>query len=809
VARKELDDVGLVDAMIERHHDHQEYAGNRVSTPADERQSEIWIDSLHQGRFGKWSTIAFDHFRLLHESNVGRPTGRLPVRPRAVDDPRNINDVDLWGCILDFRHRRDGLEGVAAVMYGLQERKTLWEVQGPSAEHFWTTISTEAVQDEDLLMGVWCYAEWLVETHGVRWPKLYDTVLSTLISRKEAKRAGQWHIRLSPNYGLEQPEFAALIKRHIRDTDPVVQEILFDLYLTSHHHQLYDILLPYLYAEGQLTLARSWRQRFALVDDIPATLAARPFLRFLTGYFPRDKMARNERLLAGVDPVTPVKEIKPLPPVITKRKEQAVTETGNTMGYRQLINRIHGQTFGIKEKSYNDALGARWFASSWISLDIAIEVVRFIGWYKIGPLSLQSIALREGQPDRILDRLDQLEFLGIDIGDCSYAKALRHLATMDDHETLTELLNSDVHPDVYDDVPMQEQILKVAFQTGDWRQYRLILAVKVAVSLDVVSLASNQAVAESLASSNRKVTISILEDMGRRGVQLLPSTSDAISMHIINNFAPHKDYKPNTTYHVALCRLIMGSRFPLATQAVQSILYHIGNAGRLDVLEEVSMEILGRYSDIHSSSRPTLNVHKLDVPEFFREEPSYGSFQLIPRELNLRHELHPVQRIFDMKFLQHIIQWSFTAPQQQPRTQAPDFTFMRGIRLLALLRDNGVVIDFKLMKKLRQSIEMHLVVLLAELPAGRRPKGASRWIGQLDIAQAKALCEEAWGAELLPPVEVLRARVDEVTKNNQALRQGGRMRTELDPGVKRVYSFRHRNPSFMRNTLPGGQHRKC
>jgi hypothetical protein len=60
---------------------------------------------------------------------------------------------------------------------------------------------------------------------------------------------------------------------------------------------------------------------------------------------------------------------------------------------------------------------------------------------------------------------------------------------------------------------------------------------------------------------------------------------------------------------------------------------------------------------------------------------------------------------------------------------------------LACHHVGGVVIDFKLMKKLRQSIEMHLVVLLAELPAGRRPKGASRWIGQLDIAQAKALCE--------------------------------------------------------------------
>lgn len=814
VVEKELDKDGFVDAMLERYPDLGDDHQTAVSKPADERHSTILADPLRRDRYGKWTTIAFDHLRLLHESNVGRSSGRASLKPKAIDHPSNVNDIGLWNCILDFRYRRDGLEGVAAVMQGLQERKALWAVQGPSTEHFWATVLTEAVQDEALLQSVWEYAEWMVEAHGVRWPKLYETVLSAMISRKEAKRACHWHIRLSPSYGLEAPAFTALMKRFIRDPDPIVQEILWDIYLTSHHHQLYDTLLPYLYAEGQLSIARSWRQRFALVNDAPATLAARPFLRFLTGYFPRDSMAHNERLLAGVDPEPEPGKGSGVKELLNHVVEDATdhSKASKVMGYRQLINRIHGQTFGIKEKRYNDSLGARWFASSWISLDLAVEVVRFMGWYRIGPLSLQSIALREGQPDRILDRLDQLELLGIDIGDSSYAKAIRHLATMDDHETLADLLNSDLHPDVFDDASMQKQMLGFALKSGDWKQYRLIMAVKVAVSLDAVSLASNRIVAESLVSNNKRVTLRILEDMHMRGVQLLPSTSDAISMHIINNFAPHKNYRPNTGYNLALCRLVMSSRFPLATQAVQTILYHVGNAGRFEELEKLSLEILRQYNDVRSSTRPTLNVHKLDVPEFFREEPSYGSFQLIPRELNLRHELHPVQRIFDLKLMQHIIQWGFSQlhqhqPSTKPQRQPVDFSFTRAVKLLAVLRDNGVVFDFKLLKKIRQLIEMHLVTLLADSP-GWRPTEVPPWMAQLSVEQAKALCDDAWGAELLPPADVLKERVNEVSKNNHALWEGGRMRTQLDPNIKRTYSFRQKSPHFMLDKETREAHKK-
>lgn len=753
-----LDEDSFINTCFERHADVT-YFDNGVSLPTARDLSLSLSTSLRAHKphtklvhYGKWQGLATQYDKLKHESDM---SGTIEGR-RLVDDPANVNDVELWNVILNFRYRRDGYDGVSAILQALQTRKVLWEVRGPAAEAFWGTILDEAILRDDALLSVWEYAEWLYEAYGVRWPQLHEKVLSSFISRKIPKEVIQWHVRLSPNYGLEAPAFTELIQRFVSDPDPAVQDTLWGLYQTSKHRQLYDSIVPKLFSEGHLSLARLWRFRLTLSGDNPESFAARPFLRFMAGYFPRG-IDKREYLASGVTHEA-------------GRKADKVSELEGVGGYRQLINRIHGRTFGIKEKTYNDTLGARWFASSWISVDLALDVVRFLGLDQIGPLSLQSIALREGSPDRIIDRIEQLETSGISIGESSYAKAIRHFASMDDQETLMELLHSDLHPDVFEDPDMQREILKLAMRSGIWKPYRLVLSVKLAVSLDDLALASNRLAVESLTTGDKQLTIRMLEDMYRRGVQILPSTSDTISMHIIASLAPHKQVEgADLDYYLALCRLVMATRFPLATQALQILLFSLGKRGRLEELERVSLEILQRYSDVRESSRPTLNIHKLDVPDILNEEHNFSSFQLIPRELNLRHEKHPIQQIFARELQHNIILWGFTARHvhqplpnsaRSPR-QPVDFSFARGIRLLAILRDNGVVFDSEDIKQLRRIVELQLATLMGNFQKG---SAAPRWMSQLGLEQAKALCDEAWGKELLPPLTGLKQTVGRVAE---------------------------------------------
>lgn len=785
VAVPDVDEESFLDACLERHTDVKDISngvGCDLTTALERghnasKSPSPWMRQAQTilARHGKWQRLATQYEELKRESDLSGETGT----PRLVDDPANANDIELWNVLLNFRYRRDGYEGVSAILQALQARRVLWEVNGPSAAAFWSTILAEAVHHEDALMSVWDYAEWLYEAYAVRWPKLHESVLTSFIKRKLPREAIQWHIRLSPSFALDAQEFTHLVQRFVADPDPDIQDILWGLYQTSNHRQLYDSIVPRLYSEGHLSLARTWRFRLTLFGDNPESFAARPFLRFMAGYFPRVVMEPRETLAAGV--------IQQAGGIHRERLAQ-VEGVG---GYRQMINRIHGQTFGIKEKTYNDTLGARWFASSWISLDLALDVVRFLGLDRIGPLSLQSIALREGHPDRILERLDQLEQSGISTGDSSYAKAIRHFATMDDHETLMDLLHSDLHPDVFEDADMQKDILRLAMRTGDWQPYRLVLSVKLAVALDDLALESNQLAVEALETGDKQLAIRMLDDMHKRGAQILPSTSDAISIRIISSLSALTLVdNAELSQYVALCRLVMASRFPLATQALQTLLFSLGKRYRLDELERISLEVLQRYSAVRNSTRPTLNVHRFDVPELLNEEQSYGSFQMIPRELNLRHDMHPIQRIFDRDLQHNIIHWSFTArhvAQCLPNSatdplQPIDFSFARGIRLLAILRDNGVVFDSEDVKQLRRVVELHLATLLGG--AQGKPSDAPRWISRLSVEHAKALCDQAWGTELLPPLRQLKEHVDAVARRTAARSADVRNRTKLDPRVR-------------------------
>lgn len=711
---------------------------------------------------GKWHFLTRDHQRLRFESDV---TSRKGGSFLLVDDPANENDVELWNCILAFRYRREGSEGVAETLRGLQMRRTLRQVDGDVAAVFWQTILNVAMGDEALLESVWEYAEWLYQEHGICWPNLYQTAVSYFISHRQDRDALRWHIRLSPNFGPEAPSFARMLQRFIKDPDPTVQDTLKSLYRLSVHRHLYDSLVPYLYAQGAHSSARKWRKFLLYHNDVPASLAARPFLRFLAGYFPRDLMVQTEFLAAGIDEPAKYKSDLPGNDVVPNKS------------FRHLANKMHGRRFGIKEKTYNDALGARWFASSWISLDMAVEVVRILGVDRIGPLSLQSIALRERYADRILHRLDQLEMFNISIGTSSYAKAIRHFAAVDDYDALMDLLQTDMHPDIFDDLNIQRQILSAAVMLGDWKKYRLILAVRLAVSLDSVALASNAVLSACLESGNKQMTLGVLEDMSSRGVQVFPASSNAISMHIIKDVSPHaRDVPPvDLQFYVALCRRIMAMRFPLATRALQTILFRLAREGHIDELERLSLEILQRYHSFQTSERATLNVHKFDVPDILKKESHYRSFQMIPRDLSLSHELHPIQLIFGKK-LQHCVVRSGFARSTLYRhqydtvsladpTQPADFGFARGIRLLALWKEKGVFVDNHALQK---AIQLRLADLYgADWSANRRLRTAVR-TNRLTLDEAKSLCDEAWGAEILPPGPELR----------EAVAKLGRARTE-------------------------------
>lgn len=740
--------------------------------------------------YGKWHGLSLDENRMLKELDVNFSNSTMV---REVDKPGNEHDIQLWTCLLEFAHRRMGRDGVIMIWQSVSKRRNLFQVDGPLAPRFWKLVLSAAVSDDKLLRDVVSYAEWLYHTHNVRWPEMYLTVMMHKLQQllkvlvwKEARPLQdaivKWHITLAPFFGLGEHEFTALIKPFSTSTSLAMQHTLQSLYACSPHRRMYDALIPHLYSEGHAGRAMEWRRVLLNRNDIPMSLASRHFLRFAGGYYGNKKLklTEDELSVAGLvpnndDPDKPASQ----PP------REAIT--GQNLSY--LINRVHGETFGISEKPYNDELGAKWFASSWVSLDFAINVVYTMGVQNIGPLSLQSIALREEDASGVLRRIDQLRQLKINLPQTKYIRAIRYYASIGDNKALRELLRSDIHPDVFDNRAAETALLSDCLRAGDWETYEFMLRTKLAVSHDFRAKQLDGVLVSCIRQGNGHMALKIMQEMAGQKVEISSTTSHYISSFVLQKFSAHAD-KNNVNsnearkvldLHISLVRLLAATSFPPTVEVWQTLLYRLGREKRLLDLERLCFFVFRVYTSYFKSLKPTWNAHEADIPQILQSESPFPHFQKLPRDLPLKHDKHPLRQIFDGKLEKKIVRWGFqytnfhheaesvAAETLKNPAAAADalpasFHMARGVRLLAMLRDGGLFVDTSSVRKQAQ-------MRLLELFKGEG-EAAYEWVGgnhrltwrrrqlRLRLAEAKKLCDEAWGkGELVPSLVDLLHRI--------------------------------------------------
>lgn len=731
--------------------------------------------------YGKWHALSLDEDRMLQEVDVNPSDGTLV---REVDKVGNEHDMELWSCLLEFANRRMGRDGVVMIWQSVSKRRNLYQVDGHLAQNFWAVILSAAVSDTNLLQDVVRYADWLYQNHYVRWPRLYSTIMAYMLGKMiegdkqhamEWKSAViKWHFETAPSSGPSEDEFVDLVKQFIVKPGRTLRDTLQLLYTYSPYRNLYDALIPHLYEDGHSKLAMEWRAFLVSFNDLPVSTAGRPFLRFLRGYYPQNHLTKDELSLAEKAMNVKIGEKSQL-------LETAIA--GQNLSY--IINRVHGETFGITEKPYNDKLGAKWFASSWVSVDFAINVIYTMGIQKIGPLSLQSIALREGSAAGVLRRIDQLQQLKIRLPRSNYVKAIQHYAVTGDDEALQELLQSDMHPDIFDDEEAQRKLLANCPVVGDWSTYRLILRTRLAIISSSRVTAIDQLLASYIRQRNGLMALKILKEMSSRGLGITPPTSHILSGLILRNLSPHaskeasraSETQQHVDLQVSLCHQLAVTRFPPAVEVWQTLLYRLGREKRLSDLERLSLYIVRLYKGHITSDKPMWISHVADIPRILRSESPFQNFQKLPRDLPISHPQHPLSQIFDANLLNAIVRWGFmyTPLHRKAEGAAAEllrslesesgvgagnarihwppnaFHLARGIWLAAMLRDEGLSVPAPLVRK-------HAQLRLVDLYKGEG-KSTYKWVSgnpvvqmrrrllRFTLAEAKKLCDEAWGNE--------------------------------------------------------------
>lgn len=737
-------------------------------------------------------------------------------------------DSESWGTCVSSIRRYRGSDGVWELFELIQKNGHLRVLARHDMQLLRDEILSAALVLDSRLNILVDAAYYLLSAAEFRWPDLYMKVVHHMLDHGLYEKSLQWHLHLTPRFPPSKEIFGALLSSFVVDPSPNMQSNLTALYVSSTEKNLYDHIVPVLFAAGLSKLARAWRKKLLIFGDSPMTSKSKPFLQFLATFYPTIILTKEELEVGGV---------------------------ANKLIERDNFSPAYAESDPYKGQ-YGDAIVARWFASSWTSVEFAINLAQRLGLRSIGPRSLQSLALREPESKTVASRIGHIEKLGIDISTTAYCKALVFFAKHGEEELLAALLACDVHPDEFDDIETRQMLMASSVREQDWQMEKLLQGIEWAIESDPSARRLNALLESELSKRKLDKAKQVLDRMEalkvnmsqESAVQLLRKTFQGLGKHPMGRKRQNRDSRDDLQSRlnraVDVTRRVALHDVAIPLEFWSLLLYNLGRLGRFSELGQLSMEIVQLYTPplgglvpVHAEDLPHIKhndraqddaaIHRivsgvgekrgrchcslqrdnlssnydgnLDTmieghnelwngpvqqkthQNSFISESGFGiepalsndkisgklsstdteSNQYIPADLPFSHRQHPIQKLFNSHLQRSIVRWGFdqtlkTTPSSMSIINptcglgVSAFDVASGVRLLALLRDQGVLIDSQI---LRATVMARIA--LGQIPG--RQKDRSRDRHELSMEYMKGLFDEAWGSEILPsPSEIAR-----------------------------------------------------
>ncbi|KAL7806106.1 hypothetical protein V8C44DRAFT_339619 [Trichoderma aethiopicum] len=657
-------------------------------------------------------------------------------------------DAATWEAVCDILSKKHGSDGVWAVFEAIWYREKHDMIIFRDAESLRGKILSAALGSKSRLSMLFAAAQQLLAEDNFQWPGFYTRVLRFFLERGAYEEAIFWDRKLAPIFPIGADEFGALLATFVVKPTPEMQSTLTTLYVSSANRQLYDHVIPALFASGQSKLARTWRKKLIVFKDFPLTSNCRPFLLFLASYYPEIPLADSELAVADLD-------------------RQELADVDDEESSFEVVRKSVD-----KRGSHSDALVARWLASTWASVEFAINLIYKLGVRTIGPRSLQALALRDPDAKEVASRIDQIERLGMRISPHSYCKILVSFARNGSEELLQDLIHCDIHPDEFEDMDTRHSLMAEAARTGDWKLERLLQGIEWAIETGPTSRRLNSLLRNEISSGSLRRARQVLDRMEALKISMAQASATGLLRRAFWKLDIHpaprlRPLHPNYTHNeidkrlldraLSVIRRVSCHDVAIPTRYWTMLLNNLGRSGRLDDLEQLSLKIMQLYTPPYGGLVP---VHREDLPKHFNTEEK----EYIPADLPFTHHHHPIRLIFDTSLQRSIVRWGFdqtlaTKPQPptsltRPRTAGfSQFDVARGVRLLAAIRDQGALVD-------TQVVRSSIMLRIATSMVPGRPRHRSRDSVEFSVEHLLRLAEEAWGSEMFPDVPAAVREVD-------------------------------------------------
>jgi hypothetical protein len=732
--------------------------------------------------------------------------------------------------------RNHGRDGVWQLFKLIEDKGLTQVLANHNTQFLRDELLADALDSDTRLAVLVNTAHSLLNATEFQWPDLYMKIVHHMLDSKQYERSVRWHLQLTPEFPPSREVFGALLSSFVIDTSPKMQSNLTALYVSSTEKQMYDHIIPVLFAAGLSKLARVWRKKLLAFRDSPMTTKSKPFLRFLATFYPTIVLTAEELEIGGL---------------ATK-----AVDTSHLSPTKAATDAARGQ--------YSDAIVARLFASTWTSVEFAINLAQRLGLRIIGPRSLQSLALRDSDPKTVASRIAQIETLGVAISTQVYCKALVFFAKHGEDTLLADLLACDVHPDEFDDIETRQMLMASSVREENWKMERMLQGIEWAIEYDPSTRRLHAILDHELSKRKLDKARQVLDRMEalkvnmtqQSALKLMERTFWGLGKHPVGRKrhigSEPQDFKALLDRAIDITRRVALHDVAIPIQFWSVLLYNLGRLGRFVELEQLSVEIaqlyappLGGLIPLHAADLPHLDskagsgvyfahqqfmsvpgdgiklcpsasqedrqfrtemrtlassgaiqnealiglngpVHQESTAQVWAEglidldsKPLPGSdFKMesritdgriqsgpdvssstadlkeyIPADLPFSHRQHPVQKIFNAHLQRSIVRWGFdqtlkSAPSSASLIDSNSsgivaFDVASGVRLLASLRDQGVLIDSQI---LRATIVARIA--LGQVPGRQKDKSRDRH--ELSIEYLKSLFDEAWGSEILP-----------------------------------------------------------
>ncbi|KAI9711005.1 MAG: hypothetical protein M1820_002443 [Bogoriella megaspora] len=368
---------------------------------------------------------------------------------------------------------------VAELVHNMRlENINIWMLRQSGTDELFEKLLSVALCKQSCLKGLWDYALEVQEQNPANtYIPLYETIVAHRFSHSMPGRAYKWHSEIQGKYPVPPDSLIRLLKQILTSTSRLSRgdsEKLEKIYMEGSRRDLYDYVVPLLHSVGDYKNA----YRFHIV-----------MLR--NGDYPSPKVAQSSNIvsmtrhyLQNASSASPDSSsaLKLLPDSrdssqskshdIASLHAESISKTLRMHMTRESMSRHLGDVHGFSEKPIDDSMCARLFATKFIPIQVIISGLAAFGVDVIGPLALRELAVRASNRTDLRSAFRALKQCEVSVKSCVYSRLLLMATYEGDDELLESIVSTDQHPDVFEDMALQQQLFQNYVASNDWVQAR-------------------------------------------------------------------------------------------------------------------------------------------------------------------------------------------------------------------------------------------------------------------------------------------------------------------------------------------------